>query len=482
MAQTQTQIATDIIAAISTSTSAATNFNVGSLIRSLADAYSSEAAMMEAQIESQVSTGIINAVYQLLPDMEPTGATGSTYLLTFSLSSSVANPYTAASGSQVTIPNSSLRWQIGQSITINPGDSVNVTATCTTTGTITNVPANTITQLVNPQTGVTVTNASAQPIVAGRDAETQTQLQAQVSNGVNSLHKGDESAIEAAALTSQLTDASGNPTEQVVKALEVDSLTGGLGYCFVFNGVGAMSSDLLTQTQNIVNGYVDTNGNKIVGAKAGGVFMTVIDAPETMVNVTVYVLPANGYSLATIQDGVEAAIQDFFDNLDLGQNLSLGLLYNAINAVQGVADLDITSPSSSLSAIPYVVVPSAPTATAVSGSTSLASGSYDVVVTFTNQWGETTASTATSVTLTEGQAIQVSAITLPTGATGVNYYLSVAEGSSTVALAASSAGVQTTLSGLPPGGAANPPDTNTAQIQGNAYVLGMVDIEQMTIN
>ena len=478
MTQTQTQISADFIAAISTSTSQATNLNPGSLIRSLSDAFSAESALMEAEIESQVATGIINAVYQLLP-ITQNGAVGSTYLLTFTLASSAPSNVTLASGTAVTIPNSSLQWQISQSITLSPGNSANVTATCTTTGLITNVPANTITQLVNPVANVTVTNATAQPVVQGRDAQTQTELQAQVANQSNSLHKGDQSAVEVAALTSQLVDSSGNPTEQVVKALQVDSSTGGLGYCYVFNGTGPMSSALLTQTQNIINGYIDTNGNKIVGAKAAGVTMTVKDAPETSVNVTVSVLPKYGYSLSTIQTGVEQAIQDYFYNLDLGQAVSLSQLYYAILSAQGVADVQITSPTQSQPSTPYLAVPSAPTISAVSGSTSLAAGTYYVSVTYTNEWGETTASSQSSVTLTAGQAIQVSAITLPSGASGINYYLSTSAGSTTVALDASGTGALVNLTALPATGAKNPPSSNTAQLQGNAYVLGTITINQM---
>lgn len=480
MAQTQTQIATDAIAAITTSTSEVTNFNPGSVVRSLVDGFSAEAAVLEQEIQDQVSTAILNSVYQLL-NIQPSGAVGSTYLLTFSLSSSASSSQTLASGTTVTIPNSSLQWAISQSITISPGGNQQVTATCTSTGAITNVPANTITQLVNPVSNVTVTNASAQPVVLGRDAETQVELQAQLANAINQLHKGDSSACEVAALGSQITDASGNPTEQVVKALEVDSNTKGLAYVFVYNGVGAMSQALLTQTQNLMDGYTDTNGNKIVGAKAAGVTVTVLDAPETTVNVDVAILPKYGYDITTIKPNVQNAIDTFFTNQDLGQSLSLSQLYYAILSAQGVADADITSPASTLAAVPYVSVPSAPTLTAVSGSTSLAAGTYYVEVTFTNQWGETTGSAQSSVTLTAGQAIQVSAIALPTGAAGVNYYLSTSAGSTTVAYDASGTGAQNDLTALPASGAASPPSTNTAAIQGNAYVLGTTNIAQMTV-
>lgn len=476
MAQTATQIAQDAIAAVASSTSEVTNFNVGSALRSLVDAFSAEAAVIEQQLEDLVSTAAQNAVYQLM-DITPGTAVGSTYVLTFTLASAATSSLTLAAGTAATIPNSTLQWLTGQSITIAPGSSATTTAACSTSGSITNVPANSITQLVSPVANLTVTNASAQPTVAGRDAPTQTELQAQLSQQTNKLHRGDPSAVETGALSSQLTDASGNPTEQVVKALEVDYIAGS-GVCYVYNGTGAMSTTLLTQTQNIINGYVDTNGVVHIGYKAAGVYMTAIDAPESITNVSILVLPKYGYALSTLQGPIQLAVNAFFDNLDLGATFSVSQLAFAILAVPGVADVQITSPSASLAAVPYVAVPSTPALTAVTPTTAttLAAGTYDVAVTFTNLWGETTASAVSSVTLTSGQAVDVATITLVTGATGVRYYMSEAAGSTTILYDAQGTGAATTLTTLPLSGASAPPTSNTAQIQGNAYVLGTLTI------
>ncbi|MCL6442474.1 MAG: baseplate J/gp47 family protein [Alicyclobacillus sp.] len=472
MAQTATQIATDSVAAIVSSTSAATNFNIGSLIRSIIDADAAESAVQEQQIEDQVAQAINNALAQAL-GMAPVDATGSVYMEQFSLDASATQSRTLPAGTAVTIPGSTLQWVTGQSITIAPGQTVNTTVSCTSTGVITNVPANSITQLVVPVPGITVTNPSSQPIVPGQDAGTAVQVQAQLSNKTAKLQRGVPKSIEAAAVESQITDASGNPVEQVVKAMYIDATTAGEGYCYVFNGIGPMSQDLLTQTQNIVNGYIDTNGNEVEGYKPAGGFVYVTDAPQTSVTVSVAVILAYGYTLDAVQTGVQDAIQQFFDELDLGEALSLQLLGNAITAVPGVKDVNILSPATSLPAIPYVANPTTgPTLTAVTvtPSTNLAAGTYTVGYTFTNPWGETELSPTATVTIAAGQAIQVSPLTLPVGATGANYYLSSAGGTS-VTFDISGPGGQINLTVEPSADAASPPSSNTAQIQGNAYVL-----------
>ena len=483
MAQTQTQIATNAITAVTSSTNVVSNFNPGSGIRTVIDMASSEGALIEQQIEDQVATGVLNALYQLL-GVSPTGAVGSTYLQSFTLASSSTSSYTLVAGSLVQVPSSNLQWETGQSITIAPGTTVQTTVTCTSTGIITNVPANTITQLVVPATGLTTTNASAQPIVQGRDAQTQIELQAQLSNLINELHKGDQSACEVAALAAQVLDASGNPTEEVVKAFEMDVVASTAypinAVMFVNNGAGTASSALLAQVTNNLTGYTDTNGNKVVGAKAAGIIYQVIDAPQTPVPVSVAVLPANGYTLAMISTGVLLAIQDYFDGLDLASSFSVTPFAYAILAVQGVADVQVLSPSANLPAVPAIGAPTmAPILTAVSGSTTLLAGTYEVGYTYTNPWGETTLSPTASVTITAGESISVDAITLPTGVMGVNYYMTQVGGSTPYYLKYGTGAVY--LIANAPTSSTTAPSASTAYIQGNAYVLsGTPTITQAT--
>ena len=315
-----------------------------------------------------------------------------------------------------------------------------------------------------------MTNLSAQPIVAGQDAGTSVQLQAQIANAISELQAGIDESIESTAIKASVTDSSGNPIEVVAKTKFYNALTLAEGYCYIFNGVGAASSTLLANTQELIDGYIDTNGNVMEGVSPAGSLIYVVDAPQTPVFVSVAVLPAYGYTLTAIQTGVQYAIQQFFVQLDLASTVSLQQLAYAILAVPGVADVQISSPSAPLPAVPLVVAPiAAPTLTAVAGTTNFTAATYTVGYTLTNPWGETTVSPTATVTLTAGEAIQVGAITLNTGATGVNYYVSDA-GGTTVYFDGSSAGVQTTITALPTS-VTVPPTTNTASINGNAYVL-----------
>lgn len=72
----------------------------------------------------------------------------------------------------------------------------------------------------------------------------------------------------------------------------------------------------------------------------------------------------------------------------------------------------------------------APTLSVGEASSNLPAGTYTVAYTFTNLDGETLISPTTSITLTAGQSISVSAISLITNATGINYYMSYIAGNS----------------------------------------------------
>lgn len=117
--------------------------------------------------------------------------------------------------------------------------------------------------------------------------------------------------------------------------------------------------------------------------------------------------------------------------------------------VQGVAQTSVATPTT------------APTPTAVAGSTALVAGTYTAAYSFVTADGlETGLSPTANVTLTAGEEIQVSAITLPTGAASVNYYLSEAAGSSTLLFDANGDGAQTDLTALPAATASAVPTVN----------------------
>jgi flagellar hook-associated protein 1 FlgK len=156
-----------------------------------------------------------------------------------------------------------------------------------------------------------------------------------------------------------------------------------------------------------------------------------------------------------------------------GVQLGQGSLAQSIN----LRDNTIPSYESQLDALANALATAvnghpttAPGATAVTGATTLAAGTYEVAYTIVTPQGETEASPVATVTLTAGGEISIPPVTVPAGDT-VNYYMSNAAGSTTLGLAASGSGTTTVaLTALPSGTAAAPPTAGMGQYGG--YAIG----------
>lgn len=110
------------------------------------------------------------------------------------------------------------------------------------------------------------------------------------------------------------------------------------------------------------------------------------------------------------------------------------LVYSG-NFIPSVAEPNSNSSSPSISN------PStAPTLAAVGTTSNLPGGVYTVAYAFTNAGGETLVSSAGTITISSGQAIQVSPISLTTNATGINYYMCPIPGRSEIYQASSGTG------------------------------------------
>ena len=479
-----------MIAALLSTTNQVTNLTPGGTVRGIYDGLAQQLASLQQQQGVQFSA-TANSVGAALYQVPPVPALGSTYALDWTLAATATGAVTLAQGTLAAIPTTSLQWATSQTITIQPGTSVSVSATCTSVGTVTNVPAHAITQVVQPIPGLTVTNPSAQPTQAGRNAETATELQARIQNKVAENQRGTGNALAAGALLTTLTDGAGAVTEAVVKAQAYDfALTSTYPdwnvWLYVFNGVGPASTTLLSTAQGIINtGYTDAHGTLQPGFKSAGLFVSVVDAPEISQAVSVTITLAPGYTWATVQSAVQTAILAWITALPLGAAWITSQLTLAILAVPGVADAVVTTPSGNLGSTMQAPNPvQAPllTATSPSPATALAAGTYTVAYAYQTPYGVTRISPTATVTLTTGQAIAVNADTLPLavspGNTQVIWYLSEAAGSTTILDAATTTTVTTTLTALPASGANAPPTANTATLQGWAWLPGTLTITE----
>lgn len=232
---------------------------------------------------------------------------------------------------------------------------VDIPVVCTQSGTIGNVGADTVTTLVGSATGIGAVNNPA-AFTTGSEAETLSQQKARFQLFVQSRTRGTLDSIEYAGLSAQVLDSTGTIVQEQVKAaIPVDG--DGTFSLYLWNGVGAASQALITQVTNIINGYVDANGNKVYGYKPAGITFNVYSVSLNQVPLAMTITPLNGYGVTDadallgaidIRPAITTAISGYFSTLAPGQTLLVSEIENLVMLVQGVYDVQITAPTANI--------------------------------------------------------------------------------------------------------------------------------------
>lgn len=341
--------------------SEATDYNVGSVFRTIYESVGIELEGIWAALLSGADADIRQVLFDLLGT--PSGdASPASALVQFSVATAPANAISIPQGTIVAVPNSTLQYvtQASGSIPSGQTSSSSIVALCQTVGAVGNVPAGVITQIISPvsllQANVSVTNPN--PVINGANALSDMQRAALAQQELSQLHRGSTDALEAGALNVTVTDSYGNVTEKVTKAQAVPTATPGEADLYLYNGTAysatpgaGASAALLANATNEINGYIDAQGIVHYGWAVAGQVVNISAVTEVQENVTVAITPAAGLTVAALTSPVQNAITTFFSNLDIGDGLSLSLLVQAVLQTAGVADAAITGPSSSVAGV-----------------------------------------------------------------------------------------------------------------------------------
>lgn len=475
----------------------ATDFNRLSVLRTIAEMVALLGERFEEDMLARTAEGIDAAAYRsfgfnALPASNAYGSV--TFTRTFSgndlVNGTAISAQTIAANTVVRVPNTTKQFFTYADNTFPAFTQNGAVLTQTLTiqviadgvGSAWNTNANTITQIVTPilisQGALSVTNGSN--ITTGTDQESDEDRRLRFASYIQGIHRATADAISSGVKqNAYLADAYGVITERIFSAQTVDTAQAATATCYVWNGnttAPAVSTSLLNLCKAVVTGpWYDAAGNKQPGYKAAGANVSVVPATLLPANVTVAVYTAPGFTLAMVQEGVTAAILRVFARMQVGDTaLRLSDLRYAVGTVRGVIDhaFALPAPLGNPTTAPNVSAVNVPGGTAnpttapVLGTTSttstLTSGTWTVGYTFYNNNGETNISTTATVNLTTANnlGITVAAITVPSGMTGVRYYLKAPGGSLFGLATTSTTGNALTLT-APGDTNTNPPITNT---------------------
>lgn len=416
-----TSIAASMINWMKSTQSKLTDFNVGSVGRTLVEAPAIELDELYQQMLFGIKDAIPVSVYSSF-DFAAIGAESASGLIRVIITSASSDTLISA-GTTFTPDAGSNTYTSAQDAIITAGNTyVDVLVTAAQAGSAGNIAAGTTFTMSSAPNGL-VSAKNLSPFINGVDAETPDAQKVRFNAFIQSLNRGTVAAILYGLKTTALLDAGGNLIERVVYASVVEPYLTDASQpiawvqCYIHNGVGSTSSALVNQARNVIYGYYDANGNAVPGWKAAGVKVDIYAATEVALDVGGTLTVAAGYDQPTLAAAAQSVADAYIVSLDIGTTFQLAALIDQIMNIPGVANFvpaDVTPPA-------------APVAGSVAGGT-LTAETYYAVTTYVTADGETLASPETSKAVAADNLLTIASPAAKTGALGWNLYVGTASG------------------------------------------------------
>lgn len=315
------EIVSDMATWLQTNSSKVTNFTIGSVARSLIEAIAIEVEELYYFISSkfvELQDGSIYTSFGFArkPAIAATGTVTVSFIQT--LTQQVYFP-TGYKFYTIPLNGKTIYFVSTQDVTANVGvNSVDIPVQCTETGTVGNVPANSIRRIVNSTpylAGVT----NNQRFYTGAPEETKEARQKRFNDYVNSLGKSTPDAVAYGCM--QVNGVAGVYIKEDI----------GMMYVYAHDAYGNLDSTLQTAIQNQLYNY-----------KAGGIKAIVTGVTRKPTDITVQVLINSGFNATTIINDVSDEIQVYIGKMTVSKPLILADFIRAIMEVNRVAIENIT--------------------------------------------------------------------------------------------------------------------------------------------
>jgi hypothetical protein len=318
-----------------------TDFNVGSVTRSMLEAIWLELSRYYTNLDQAVNDAQENATY-LTFGFAPLPAQAAFGRVLFTLSSNYVSsvPLVIPAGASVFVgANPRFSYTTTSDVTLSLSSSTaEVTAIAVSSGALYNVGPNAINSYAGTGSAfVSVTNPRA--FITGADAETEIQRRARFGQFVTGFPRGTYGSILYGLKTTVLADVDGYPIERVAKASSIEYAPGEI-HCWVHNGIGNTSMNLVAQAQRVLSGYTDSmSGITYDGYKAAGIHSYVYAATEIPVAVQATIELQVGFLAASVVNACSQAVSIYLQSLDVGENARVESIKQAIRSQPGVLDI-----------------------------------------------------------------------------------------------------------------------------------------------
>lgn len=333
-----------------------TDFNVGSVARTLMESPAIEIEELYQRMFAGIMDAIPVAIYRGFDfaTLDPAKASG---IVTVTFGGPIAEEFTVPAGTIFLALDTGLRYLSVSPVTAEVGaSSISIVVNAADVGSVYNADANAITVA----SGFTLpigSVISSNPITSGSDGETELERASRFIAYIRSISRGTVAAVEYGAASAKVLDESGAVVEYVSRV--GSSEVPGRIDVFIYGSGAVASPALLSAAQEIVDGYFDSEtGRYVPGYRSAGVDALVLPMVEVPRNVNVIVDLATGYTLTTaMRDAVVTAIANEMDGVGAGETLYVDNLKAAALSVEGVMRVRLDTSENYLCPPNVVIIP-----------------------------------------------------------------------------------------------------------------------------
>lgn len=328
-----------------------TDFNVGSVVRTMLEAAAAEIEELYQEMFIGLREAIPVSVYNSF-DFSALGAIATSGLVRVSITPG-ADAVVITAGTRFVAAGRAVFYTATVDKTILAGDSsADVPVVASVDGVAGNIPAETDFTL-EPEPARFVSASNPADLINGRGEETDEQRKLRFREFIASLNRGTSRAIEYGVTEfCNLKDAQGHMTEraQFVRVIEPwlsdQTKPISLVEVYIHNGSGATSSDLVNKARDVVYGYVEpVTQQKVPGWKAAGVHVNVYACTEQTMNVYGAVTELDGYDHQAVADAVLVEVQQYILELGIGEPALRAKIIELAMQVEGVYNFSLSLPA-----------------------------------------------------------------------------------------------------------------------------------------
>lgn len=203
--------------------------------------------------------------------------------------------------------------------------------------------------------GATITNTA---ILTGGDGESDEERASRFLAYIQSISRGTAFSVRYAAGTAKVLNDVGETVEYVSRVGLVE--TPGYVELYIYGADNLPSTVLIAEVQRIIDGYYDAAASIYVsGYRPIGVDVVVLPMVEQLVPLTVSMTVSFGYTLADVTQAIVDSVSVTIADTLAGETLYVDALRNAALAVPGVASALVSQTTNTLCPANIVFKPGA---------------------------------------------------------------------------------------------------------------------------